>query len=367
MFSVGLWNVLLLPFAFQILHADEFTFGIQEGLTSVGFVVGSLLMAKYAGRLREGTWYVVAGLGMGITGVLYGVNTLIPVAIVLAVLSGVANAPIGVARSTLMQRHTPREMRGRVFSSFFVLRDVVFLLGMGAAGLADIFDIRVLIIFSAALLLVMAGLAAFAPGIGRPLPEWLRLRERLQTAQPAPAVAAAVRPATLADLERLASRLATFGRLTDPMKAAFIRDATVREVPEGTRVVTHGDVSDDAYFILDGQLAAGVPEGEGYRGLSSMGPGDFFGEIAALTGSPRTADVVADVPTTLLEVPAATLRAVMVVPEINRLVLNTLTERLLRTNIADLPRLAATDQSALRELRTPGPRVEALPKSYADA
>ena len=44
MFSVGLWNVLLLPFAFQVLHADEFTFGVQEGLTSVGFVVGSLLI-----------------------------------------------------------------------------------------------------------------------------------------------------------------------------------------------------------------------------------------------------------------------------------------------------------------------------------
>ena len=51
---------------------------------------------------------------------------------------GIANAPIGVARATLMQRNTPRELRGRVFSSFFVMRDVVFLLGMGAAGLADV-------------------------------------------------------------------------------------------------------------------------------------------------------------------------------------------------------------------------------------
>ena len=40
-----------------------------------------------------------------------------------------------------------------------------------------------------------------------------------------------------------------------------------------------------------------------------MAAGDFFGEIAALTGSLRTADVVADVDTTLLEVPAEALRA----------------------------------------------------------
>ena len=68
--------------------------------------------------------------------------------------------------------------------------------------------------------------------------------------------------------------------------------------------------------------------------------------------------------TTLLEVPSDGLRATMAVPEIQKLVFSTLTSRLMRTEAADLPRLAGADQEALRELRTPRPSVEALPRSY---
>ena len=71
-FSFGLWNVLLLPFAIDALQATEFEYGLQEGFTSVGFVVGSLMMAKWADRFREGSWIVVATIAMGIAGVLYG-------------------------------------------------------------------------------------------------------------------------------------------------------------------------------------------------------------------------------------------------------------------------------------------------------
>ena len=117
------------------------------------------------------------------------------------------------------------------------------------------------------------------------------------------------------------------------------------------------------YFILAGSATAGIPEENGYRGLSTMQEGDFFGEIAALTGNPRTADVVADTDTTLLEVPADALRATMPVPEIRRLVYSTLESRLQRTEAADLPRLAGPDQEALRDLRTPRPSVEAAPRS----
>ena len=132
-------------------------------------------------------------------------------------------------------------------------------------------------------------------------------------------------------------------------------------------MLEHGDPASSAYFILDGVTSAGIPDDDGrYRGLSTMHAGDFFGEIAALTGSPRTADVVVDEDAVLLEVPAEALRATMTVPEIQRLVFSTLTSRLLRTEAADLPRLAGLDQEALRDLRTPKPSVEALPRSYAD-
>ena len=54
----------------------------------------------------------------------------------------------------------------------------------------------------------------------------------------------------------------------------------------------------------------------------------------------------------------------MVVPEVQRVVLSTMTTRLQRTESADLPRLAGIDQADLRDLRTPRPQVEALPRTY---
>ena len=362
-FSFGLWNVLLLPMAITVLGATEFEYGIQEGLTSVGFVLGSRFMVRYAGRLPTGLWVFVGTMGMGISGILYGLSPTIMIAIVFAMTSGFFNSPSAVARQTLLQRNTPRELRGRVFSAQFVLRDVIFLAGMAGAGLADVVDVRLLIIIASLILVGVALAALVAPGIGRPAAEWRRALVTLRGT--APTAAGDVRPATMGDFDRLVGRLATFTRLSDPQRAGFVRHALLREVPEGARLVTHGAKATAAYFILEGEAAAGVPEVDGgYRGLSIMGPGDFFGEIAALTGSPRTADVVATQPSTLMEVPADDLRAVMEIPEVSKLLLSTLTERLLRSNQPDLPRLASMDQAALRDLRTKAPVSEASPKAY---
>ncbi len=357
--AFGLWNVLLLPFSITELGATEFEYGLQEGLTSVGFVIGSLLMARFSRLLPEPAWIVFSLVGMGIMGIGYAMATSIPIAIFLVMMSGLLQPPSSVSRSVLLQRNTPREMRGRVFSAFYVMRDVIFLIGMAAAGLADVIDIRLLIVIASSLLFVSAAFTLVAPGLG--YKTWGNAAARLAAAEGAPTMASLpVRGATLADFERLAVRLGVFGQLTPEQRAAFVKDSTVRDVPAGTKVVEHGDFAASAFFILEGTTTAGIPDAGSFRGLSTMTSGDFFGEIGALTGSARTADVVADVDTTLLEVPAAALRATMAVPEIQRTVLSTMTSRLQRTEQADLPRLAGIDQGSLRDLRTPQPSMAAV-------
>ena len=94
-FSFGLWNVLLLPFSLNVLGATEFQYGIQEGLTSVGFVVGSFFMARFSRRLPEPAWMTLAMAGMGLCGVLYGISSQVGVAILIVTISGFFNAPVG--------------------------------------------------------------------------------------------------------------------------------------------------------------------------------------------------------------------------------------------------------------------------------
>jgi DHA3 family macrolide efflux protein-like MFS transporter len=67
----GFHNSLLLPFADRALSATEFEYGLIEGLSMVGFVVGGLVMASLADRLREGQWLAISFIGMGLETVIY--------------------------------------------------------------------------------------------------------------------------------------------------------------------------------------------------------------------------------------------------------------------------------------------------------
>jgi CRP-like cAMP-binding protein len=221
-------------------------------------------------------------------------------------------------------------------------------------------------VIGSAIILIGAGvLTQFLPGLGTPAAEWRRAAQLLRTAPSAPGVAVG-RPALLGDLERLIGLLPALAVLDAKRRGDFIGRATLRAAPSGTAIIREGERGDTAFFVLDGHAVAGVPAADGaYRSLSTMGPGDFFGEIAALTGSRRTANVVADADTTVLEVPAAALRSIMDIPTVSSLILSKLTERLTRTANADLVRLAGLDQRDLRDLRRP--RKQSLPKTYGEA
>ena len=349
--SFGLANSLLLPFATRALGASEFEYGLQEGLTSVGFVVASLLMVRYLERWREGQWMVVALLGLGLTGIIYSGLHIVPVAIAIQMISGFSNAPYTIARRLLVQRNTAAEVRGRVASAYFVTANAFFLIGMAVAGLADVIDVRLLYLGGALVTMGCGVWAAVLPGLGQPAAEWRRALALLRTA-PVSTGLGASRMALPEDVDLLVGLIPVLSGLNRPERDRLITQSRVIEAAAGTRLMQAGEASDAAYFVLEGRAVAGIADGQGrYHSLSSMAAGDYFGEIAALTGAPRTADVVAEEPTRLLEVPATTLRVLMSQADFGQMVLARMTQRLARTSIHDLPRFLGVDQQAARSLR----------------
>ncbi|HSR19449.1 MAG TPA: MFS transporter, partial [Anaerolineales bacterium] len=336
--SFGLGNALLLPFALRALGATEFEYGLQEGLTSIGFVIGSLLMASIFDRMPESVWIGISYLGMAVTGIIYSFLNSIPLAILVISIAGIFNAPSAIGRRLVVQRNTPREMRGRVNSVFFVARDVLFLVGMGAAGLADLIDVRLMYLASALILLVGGVLVFSLPGLRQDGAEWQKALGLLRAARQMPGLTGG-RPAREADFDLLVGLFPTLSGLTAKERESLVHQARVQEVTEGSPILRRGDRGDAAFFILSGKIAAGITTEAGqYRSLETMTEGDLFGEIAALTGATRSADVVATDASTLFQVPAEALRALMSKPALGQLILAKMSERLNRLALTELPR-----------------------------
>jgi voltage-gated potassium channel len=79
-----------------------------------------------------------------------------------------------------------------------------------------------------------------------------------------------------------------------------------RDYPAGAVIVRRGERGDCMYFVASGEVAIRVSP-ESIR----LGPGDFFGELALLTGDPRNATVVALRQCTLLRLDIVDFRQLL--------------------------------------------------------
>lgn len=348
-FLYGLQNTLLLPFALRELNGTEFDFGLQQGAEAIGLAVGSLLMARYMDRLREGQWLAMSFMAMGVSSLFYSLSPVMTLAIVLLGVTGFLNAPSYIGRTLLIQRATPRELRGRVNSALFVVRDTMFVLGMALAGLADMFNVRTLLVMDSLALLAVGASALFLPGLSRPAAEWKRTLSLLKGAEAAPRLGAG-RTATRSDIDRLVSVMKELAGMTPGERDRLAAQMFVAGAAPGTVITYRGEASDMAYFILKGSVAAGYLKDDDYVIARTLGEGEFFGEIAALTGAARTANVITEESSEFLIVPARVLRELSSKYEgVRQMFRGMVSERL---RVIDLLPGTSLDQDMLRELRT---------------
>jgi voltage-gated potassium channel len=93
----------------------------------------------------------------------------------------------------------------------------------------------------------------------------------------------------------LVAKVPFFHDIGASMIADVARLLRPRDFPAGAVIVRRGEHGDCMYFVVSGEVEIRVAPNPIY-----LGPGQFFGEIALLTGGPRNASVVATRRCTLL-------------------------------------------------------------------
>jgi len=115
--------VALLPiFAQDILKVGSEGFGILRAAPAVGSVITMFLAAYFSLNKNAGIKLLTSIFIFGICIIVFGISEIFWISVVALFLSGVADGVSVVIRNTILQLHTPDNMRGRVSSvnSIFV-------------------------------------------------------------------------------------------------------------------------------------------------------------------------------------------------------------------------------------------------------
>jgi voltage-gated potassium channel len=93
----------------------------------------------------------------------------------------------------------------------------------------------------------------------------------------------------------LVARVPFFHNIGASLIAEVARLLQPRDYPAGAVIMRRGEAGDCMYFVVEGEVEIQLQSGPLY-----LGPDDFFGELALLTGDPRNATVAAAQNCTLL-------------------------------------------------------------------
>ena len=257
--------VFTVAIAFDMTDLGPSGLGWLDSVLGVGAILGGFLAIGLASRHRLASDFGWGVVFWALPLLLIAVWPTVWAAFVAMAIIGAANPVVDINANTILQRLTPDHVMGRVFGalesgliSTMALGSLVMPLLIAGPGLRWAFVILSVPIVVIALL-------------GMP-----RLRTLDRTVSEPEGVS-------------LLAGVPLFAPLARPLLEGLAGKLIRIEVPAGTDVVRVGETGDRFYVIESGRLEATYDS----RELSTMGPGECFGEIALLRDVPRTATVTA--------------------------------------------------------------------------
>ena len=269
----GMQDVLLVVIALGLFGLPPSAAGFLAAARGVGGLLGGLWGLGLVGKARLAAAMAFGQLvyGFGAAGLAFAVVTAALAAFLVVAGSGYARADI--AGRTLLQRVVPDRVVARVFGVLEGVNQLGLAAGAALAPvLVAVLGIRVGTLVAGLLLptavLVLRGrIRALDRAISIPERE-LAILGSVDLFAPLPAQA----------LEGIASRV---------KRVAVTPNAVI---------MRKGDIGDRFYVVGDGEVEV-ARDG---RPIATLGPGEYFGEIALLRDVPRTATVTAKTPATFL-------------------------------------------------------------------
>jgi MFS family permease len=263
-FTRGALTVFTVVVALDLLRIGEPGVGTLTAAVGAGAVIGSLIASLLVGSRRLAQWF---GIGVALWGLPIALIPLFPrqaTALTLLACVGIGNALVDVGLFTLMARLAPDEVLARVFGLFESLISLAVGLGALVASLLIEFT-------SVPAALVIVG--AICPSLV--VVAWRRLRHLDRY---------------IGELDKeigLLHGVPVFLPLPLPAIEQLARGLEPVHVPAGRPVFRQGDPA-DRFYVIEAGSAEVVGDG---RLITTLGPGDGFGEIALLRRVPRTAMV----------------------------------------------------------------------------
>jgi len=128
-----------------------------------------------------------------------------------------------------------------------------------------------------------------------------------EVSEPAPSADVSSPEITVAELRNFER----FAPYSNEELALLITFCELVTAAKGDLIIKKGDLSDSMFIVLSGQVRARIRVGGHDNSLGTMEPGELFGEVAMLSQTARSADVLAEAPTRLLRLSSERFQQMM--------------------------------------------------------